>query len=1148
MIPSAVSIIIFPSDAQSKELTLSSINEQAFDNYEVIYASELANSECCSVGKKYNTAISSATGEYVYIILEGDVFFDQYALEHIYARAQNDTCDILLCNQGNFFKNLSHSPKQKTFFSFADKGPAKLSQVPEVMATLMPWNKLFRRQLLQEKDLHFKENSSVPEILFTYSCYQRAAHISISDRTTYCHQRGYQGRRISWQTAHDTTEALQQILLSLNRSGDEKLKRAAFDKALHYCSHAFLSDYIIDMTDEEHHALLRGRGKLLQNIPRRIVEAYTECENTAFLLALYDEKYHDALELLHGPAVKQFLGKSLLSEEFRNAPTTCDPAVLRNAYARYSPLVDGYLSKINVTQRQRMPMSRLEKARIHLIWGNGERIEILDPASATIMRSEDIAKGSTALPAIMRRFSGKGEAEPTVHKLPSPHLKVLMLCAGAHHGEGYVSYRLVNSLRALGVDARLLSLDSTHKDSHVGRLEPVFKGTPCLRGIQANEQWRQRSYLSFSNQESFKGHDLFTSNLSAVDFRELTPLFAWADLIHLHWLDGVMDYTNFSEAVGNKPVVWTMSGMAPFTGGCHYSEGCEQYTSECERCPQFSGADAFLPHQSWREKEKAYRSCNMHIVAPSPGTASLARRSALFRDKPIHFIPNAHSAEHLIPLGRRLAREYFDLPKDKKIILLDAVSLRLPRKGGALLQDALRLFREQCANPDEILILAFESGAIETDFAVVNLGFVPQNFLPLAYSAADVCLLPSLEDNAPLMAGEALLCGTPVVGFSSTSLLAAIGIHKQNVYIAKNFDIPDFASGIAWGLQAKRTEEERLFIRETALRQCGSQVSARRYAKLYTAILGKKEDVVLPHSQDMGDADQLYRPITREDTKNFIINVAGRNPWEYHRLEHHWIERREGRERNAVLFSAKTDFNEFTYARQSHLEKLGRGYLLNQLHRGELLLRACDLKAYQHGLCAAFIDQMLLEKSKILEIGGGFSRVLQHYGHHMTHECWNLDKFEGLGNGPKVLPPNPRYKIVPAYIGEFASELPDEYFDLVFSASVLEHIPEDEALFKNILDDMQRVLKPGGHSMHCIDFGYKENAAYTMHGFIQYLFDNIQTFNAFVPLDAYPYKEEAYFMKKFQYDITWKSVLQMQYEDFGKPTSINIFWKKESRL
>jgi len=54
------------------------------------------------------------------------------------------------------------------------------------------------------------------------------------------------------------------------------------------------------------------------------------------------------------------------------------------------------------------------------------------------------------------------------------------------------------------------------------------------------------------------------------------------------------------------------------------------------------------------------------------------------------------------------------------------------------------------------------------------------------------------------------------------------------------------------------------------------------------------------------------------------------------------------------------------------------------------------------------------EENKIIaEVGGGNSRVLEKLS--INNECWNIDKFEGVGNGPKGIKANNKVKIVKSY-------------------------------------------------------------------------------------------------------------------------------------
>jgi len=110
--------------------------------------------------------------------------------------------------------------------------------------------------------------------------------------------------------------------------------------------------------------------------------------------------------------------------------------------------------------------------------------------------------------------------------------------------------------------------------------------------------------------------------------------------------------------------------------------------------------------------------------------------------------------------------------------------------------------------------------------------------------------------------------------------------------------------------------------------------------------------------------------------------------------------------------------------------------------------------------------------SKVLEIGGANSRVLPAL--QGNNEKWNLDEFKGAGNGPLEINNIDDVKLVRRNLGEFSVELPDNYFDLVFSISVIEHIPEkyQDSFWK----DHARIMKPGAIGVHVIDLYLKDQA------------------------------------------------------------------------
>lgn len=226
------------------------------------------------------------------------------------------------------------------------------------------------------------------------------------------------------------------------------------------------------------------------------------------------------------------------------------------------------------------------------------------------------------------------------------------------------------------------------------------------------------------------------------------------------------------------------------------------------------------------------------------------------------------------------------------------------------------------------------------------------------------------------------------------------------------------------------------------------------------------------------------------------------------------------------------DFDRFTFSRKSHI---------TALHQNEKMGPDSTLKDYQDLLVLNFILDNVPPGSRLLEVGGGESRIIKKL--QSTYECWNIDKLEGCGNGPKAIKPS-GHKLVRDYMGNFNRELPDNYFDLVFSISALEHVPEEEAVFRNICLDIDRVLKPGGYSLHLFDVVLHKNGAWT-NKFVPFIFEFCKTSNQPVDLSELFDHPDLWAMGEKAYNLTWAPIVKKTYAEHGKPASYNVLWQKQ---
>jgi glycosyltransferase involved in cell wall biosynthesis len=406
------------------------------------------------------------------------------------------------------------------------------------------------------------------------------------------------------------------------------------------------------------------------------------------------------------------------------------------------------------------------------------------------------------------------------------HINTQQLQGGAARG----AYWLHQALREAGIDSRFLSRS---KDE----LAPGVHTVPENISWKAHCEVRKRVYqllrhLKQKDNETFWSLQLIPNGISKNVNRY------GADIVHLHWIgDEFVPISSIPKF--NAPLVWTIRDMWPFTGGCHYSEHCSGYQYMCGACPQLRGSSSLdLSRLIWSWKKHCWQDLNLHLVAPSEWIAQCLRQSSLFQRYPVRVIPNGVFLKTFYPEPQAAARQKLGLPINKKLVLFGAMHPTESRKGGQQLREAL----EQIAsiNTDKsIQAVTFGRDAdMRLPLPTVSLGYIKDDEkLRLAYSAASVMVVPSLEEAFGKTVIESMACNTPVVAFS-TGGPADIITHKQNGYLAPLGDSNQLARGILWCL----AEEDRLIrlsseSRNLVALKYGIHEVARQYTQLYEEIL-----------------------------------------------------------------------------------------------------------------------------------------------------------------------------------------------------------------------------------------------------------------------------------------------------------------------
>ena len=282
---------------------------------------------------------------------------------------------------------------------------------------------------------------------------------------------------------------------------------------------------------------------------------------------------------------------------------------------------------------------------------------------------------------------------------------------------------------------------------------------------------------------------------------EFDPDILWLHNIHGYYINYELLF-NWIKSRPSMQVKWTLHDCWTFTGHCGFYLycGCDKWkisdgptesasdgpmSCRCLDCPQPKAypATRFFSNsvKNYELKRRAFTGVkNLTIITPSKWLAGELSHSFL-KDYPVEVIYNTINIEIFKPTPSSFRAEHGISDDDKMI--LGVANIWEPRKG---LEDFIRL--------EQILKSESEARGTSTEatksgkIKIVLVGLTPAQIddlhkrapgiialgrtkdayeLAKVYSAADVFLNPTYEDNLPTVNLEAEACGTPVITYDT---------------------------------------------------------------------------------------------------------------------------------------------------------------------------------------------------------------------------------------------------------------------------------------------------------------------------------------------------------------------------------------------
>ena len=238
------------------------------------------------------------------------------------------------------------------------------------------------------------------------------------------------------------------------------------------------------------------------------------------------------------------------------------------------------------------------------------------------------------------------------------------------------------------------------------------------------------------------------------------------DIVHLHNIHGHdCDLEMLFRYLKTKSVklFWTFHDCWAFTGYCTYFDmvGCPRWKESCGGCPQRKGVTWFFDRsrELHERKKELFSGLDLTIITPSHWLAGLVKESFL-KDYPVKVIHNGIDLSVFKPTESDFRKKH---NCGNKYVLLGVAFGWGARKG-------LDVFAELAKRLDE----SYQIVLVGTDDKVDKL--LPKNIISIhrtqnqkelaeIYTAADIFVNPTREENYPTVNMESIACGTPVLTF-----------------------------------------------------------------------------------------------------------------------------------------------------------------------------------------------------------------------------------------------------------------------------------------------------------------------------------------------------------------------------------------------
>jgi glycosyltransferase involved in cell wall biosynthesis len=448
-------------------------------------------------------------------------------------------------------------------------------------------------------------------------------------------------------------------------------------------------------------------------------------------------------------------------------------------------------------------------------------------------------------------------------------------------GAARAMQRTISSLIAMGHDVILYTLSNDGISN--GRVVRVVENNRTSTRKRNHRYHRFANDFYVAKNRHGNSNTLFWIPEVGFDLHQLMKSHQ-VDVVNIHWSSYFLNIKSIEEILSiPAPTVFTLHDMAHFTGGCHYSAECRNFEIQCKSCNQLKFDALRIPARVFEARERAYRNTMPWAISPSNWLKEEAIKSGLFKENRTRYISNAIDLKIFSPRDKVNSRREFSIPLNARVIMFGAFDNREHRKGFDLLMDAMHELAKDPLVKDGRPLVVFGFGNHLPEIHIkgvttIAAGYIDEDEkLARAYSACDLVVLPSRQDNQPNVMVEAMACGTPLAGFAIGGMLDLIE-DGTNGALAKPFSGAALASAMARILKDRDGENKmgELARRKIAL-VADPIVHSKAYLEVFRSAIKMRAEsgnVWASHSKPVLRSGDIA--IESKATTSDLIGKAGR--------------------------------------------------------------------------------------------------------------------------------------------------------------------------------------------------------------------------------------------------------------------------------